>query len=377
MEKKLLKTVKDIVVEEKSNKVLEDFMDMVIQNTEKIIYSIQNFKNDRDINELSEIENYALEILSNAEKNKEFLLLEKREFKFKEESFFIDELIKELLKEKKLLLKDEVVIDYYVNPDIPSLIGDSSMLKRVIGNLLDNSFKFTDTGEIFINIDINYEDTQYITLEIKIIDTGIGMPYELVQRIFSEQLYKSGIINGKGLYESKIIVDELSGDICLDSHVGRGTTVTISINFERDCFNNNIENEQEKLKDYGRNIGEDLTRKYDKIICIKPDGTETSSIKKYFDYLNVKCDFFDYTKGALLEMENHRKNLVFCDFDRIDYYDILRFLEFSRKNIENDLTIVVVTGCKDKNIIENIYSRGANKIIYKPLSMKVLNQLKF
>lgn len=376
MKKNILNAFKDIVIEENSYKTLTDFMEQLIHNTQEIIESVQKLKNDKNINELSKIENYALEILSDAEKNKEFLLLEKKELNFKEESIFIDELLNELVEQKKILLKDNVVIDYYINPDIPMLISDSNVLKKVIGNVLDNSIKFTDTGEIFINIDISYEDTQYITLEFNIMDTGIGIPYQLVERIFSEQSYRSGITNGKGLYESKKIIELLSGDICINSQVGNGTTVTLCIDFERAC-SNSIKNQHDKFKDCEKNLRETIANKYDKIICLKPDGNDTSSIKKYFEHLNVECDFFDFTKAALLEIEKHTKNLVLCDFDRTDYYDILRFLEFSRKNIENDTTIVVVTGYKEKNVIEKIYNNGASLIIHKPISMELLSQLKF
>lgn len=114
------------------------------------------------------------------------------------------------------------------------LYGDNEKIKRIIGNLLSNSIKYTDSGFIKIKIDCLKE--KYIcNLKITIVDTGNGIPKD-VQENFNNEEYKLTTDNnnniegsGLGLTITKSLVEMLDGKITVDSELNVGTTFTITL----------------------------------------------------------------------------------------------------------------------------------------------------
>ena len=120
--------------------------------------------------------------------------------------------------------------------DIPSnYIGDKLKLYRVLVNLINNSIKYTDTGNIILTIKCKELTENIVELRFEVKDTGIGMKKEDVDNIFIE-LNKvsnkdsdiSGI--GLGLVLTKKIINMLDGKIECESEFGIGTTFCVSIN---------------------------------------------------------------------------------------------------------------------------------------------------
>ena len=128
------------------------------------------------------------------------------------------------LKDKELSL----VID--VKEDLPPIKADLFKLEQMLVNLLDNAVKYTDRGEITVSIDV-----QDKRVRIQVRDTGIGIPKEDIPRIF-ERFYvvdksrsrKSGG-TGLGLSIVKHIVLLHHGTIDIESALGKGTSITVTL----------------------------------------------------------------------------------------------------------------------------------------------------
>lgn len=111
------------------------------------------------------------------------------------------------------------------------LEGDFYRLKQVFINLITNAITYTpNEGKVFISID---EDPSHIITTIK--DTGIGMSKEELPRIF-ERFYRIDKARsrnsggtGLGLAIVKHLVEAHSGQIVVDSEVGKGTTFIIKL----------------------------------------------------------------------------------------------------------------------------------------------------
>ena len=128
------------------------------------------------------------------------------------------------LKDKELSL----VVD--VKENLPTIKADLFKLEQMLLNLLDNAVKYTDHGEIAISVDV-----QEKRVRIQIKDTGIGIPKENIPRIF-ERFYvvdksRSRKFGGTGLGLSivKHIVLLHNGTIHIESALGQGTAVTITL----------------------------------------------------------------------------------------------------------------------------------------------------
>ena len=111
--------------------------------------------------------------------------------------------------------------DCYVNID-------ELELYRLLYNLVDNSFKYSNSNDR-ISISYKTEDRLIIIVE----DTGVGMNSQNLDGIFSpfDRLDQSRNKDGMGLGLSVVkgIVDKYDGDISINSELGKGTSVTITI----------------------------------------------------------------------------------------------------------------------------------------------------
>lgn len=125
---------------------------------------------------------------------------------------------------------------YEIDSDIPPYIsGDSHRVRQVLLNLISNSMKFTDKGEIFLNVRLlsTKEDTMQLAFSIH--DTGIGIPQDKLSHLFKpfSQVDSSTTRRyggtGLGLVISERLVTLMNGSIKVSSEPGIGTTFDFSI----------------------------------------------------------------------------------------------------------------------------------------------------
>ncbi|MDR1514528.1 MAG: response regulator [Synergistaceae bacterium] len=124
-----------------------------------------------------------------------------------------------------------------VDSDIPeTLVCDEQRLNQVLTNLLSNAVKFTpEGGSISLAARKEYEYDGICTIRIDVTDTGIGITKEQQKRLFNSFEQADGGISrkfggtGLGLAISKRIVELMSGDIWIDSELGKGSTFSFTI----------------------------------------------------------------------------------------------------------------------------------------------------
>ena len=128
------------------------------------------------------------------------------------------------------LLKAGVRLNKEIAPDLPLIHSDQDKLKQIMLNLLSNAAKFTHRGSITIHA---HSDGEMLTVDV--IDTGIGISEEAMDRIFEEfQQADSSTTRqyggtGLGLPISKHLAQLLGGDLVVESEEGVGSTFTIVI----------------------------------------------------------------------------------------------------------------------------------------------------
>ncbi|MFB3916749.1 MAG: response regulator [Terriglobales bacterium] len=134
--------------------------------------------------------------------------------------------------EKKLELAFEVF------PEVPAVVvGDCYRLRQVIVNLVGNAIKFTETGNVLLEVHNERTDEDRVQLRFCVSDTGIGIPADKAQLIFSAfeqadtsttRLYGG---TGLGLAIASRLVHMMGGRIWMESQVGVGSTFYFTAGF--------------------------------------------------------------------------------------------------------------------------------------------------
>jgi CheY-like chemotaxis protein len=122
------------------------------------------------------------------------------------------------------------------DPHVPTvLIGDPLRLGQILINLTNNAVKFTDTGEIVVDIKLLERAHDEATLAFAVRDTGIGMTPEQQSKLFqsfsqadTSTTRKYGG-TGLGLSISKQLVELMHGEIGVDSETGVGSTFHFTV----------------------------------------------------------------------------------------------------------------------------------------------------
>ena len=153
-----------------------------------------------------------------------------------------------------------VIFNLDIADDIPNeLFGDKGKVKEIVNNLLTNSIKYTDKGEVNLSIKcVNNFNNMYSTIYITCQDTGRGIKAENINKLFTKferlDIEKNTTTEGTGLglAITKALVEMMGGKINVSSQFGVGSIFMVAIpqKIVNMVVNNNI-NTKETTIDYG------------------------------------------------------------------------------------------------------------------------------
>ncbi|MCP3926696.1 MAG: response regulator [Desulfobacterales bacterium] len=137
--------------------------------------------------------------------------------------------ISEMLSFKTITKGIELIC--YIAPEIPDYLqGDPGRLRQILFNIVGNSVKFTQEGEVLISVEIKHQTDFEITLLFKIKDTGIGIAEDRIETLFDSFSQADSSTTrrfggtGLGLTIAKQLTELMGGEIGVESKVGIGTT---------------------------------------------------------------------------------------------------------------------------------------------------------
>jgi PAS domain S-box-containing protein len=124
-------------------------------------------------------------------------------------------------------------------PDVPAqVIGDPGRLQQILVNLTGNAIKFTEAGEVVVNVAVARDDADGIHLHFSVRDTGIGVPRDKQQHVFRPfaQADTSSTRRfggtGLGLSISTQLVEIMGGRMWLESEEGQGSTFHFTVRLQ-------------------------------------------------------------------------------------------------------------------------------------------------
>ena len=259
----------------------------------------------------------------------------------------------------------------HIDNDIPkTLIGDDQRLAQVITNLLGNAVKFTPERGV-VNLDAHFlkekkdkdTDDGYCTIQIEVIDTGIGISPEQQARLFHSFTQAESDTSrnfggtGLGLAISKSIVEMMGGKIWLESAYGKGSSFIFTIHVKPGIT------EEQQRQDLEANWGNI------RILAVDDDPIILSYIEEIMRSFNVSCDTAICGEDALrLIVQNGHYDIYFLDWkmpgiDGVELTKQLKAIPATHGNYN-----VVLFSAEEWSEIENEAKQaGVDKFLSKPL----------
>jgi PAS domain S-box-containing protein len=161
------------------------------------------------------------------------------------------------------------------DPEVPATIaGDPTRLRQVLYNLVGNAIKFTEEGSVRIQVTASES-----SLVFRVIDTGIGMEEDVVERIFSPFVQADASIarahggTGLGLAITRRLVEAMGGRIQVETTLETGTCFTVTLPY-RSVEAEEVWEDSTFLQD--RRVffcGDEFLYRYLKSICSQGRGT--------------------------------------------------------------------------------------------------------
>lgn len=167
----------------------------------------------------------------------DFSKIESGKLNIQEESFEIDQLLREVAVILGVSAGNKhVEVLFDIDPALPRRVrGDMLRIKQVLINLMGNALKFTAEGEVALSIWLEHEDKRELILGFSVRDTGIGMTGQQQKNLFKAFTQaESGTTRryggtGLGLVISKQLIEMMGGELSVQSEKGKGSTFLFNL----------------------------------------------------------------------------------------------------------------------------------------------------
>ncbi len=244
------------------------------------------------------------------------------------------------------------------------LIGDAFRLRQILINILSNAIKFTHQGYVELKCFTRSETADAVDVGFDIIDTGIGISPNNIDKIFGEfqqadsTITKSYGGTGLGLTICKRLIEMQNGSLSVASQEGNGTTFTFSIPFEKGMETAIVP------PDFGAIDSNKLREK--NVLLADDDSVNRLLGKILLDKFNCICDIANSGEEAIEKLKRMKYDIVLLDIHMPDVngLEVARFLRRTKDN--NSTKIIAVTAAFMQHEIKTFYESGIDDFLIKP-----------
>jgi two-component system sensor histidine kinase/response regulator len=241
--------------------------------------------------------------------------------------------------------KKDLELVYNSMPEVPTeLLGDPTRLRQVLVNLIGNAIKFTEKGEVFIQVESQGIKNGKVELLFSVTDTGIGMSAEQMETIFDPFTQADSSITrkyggtGLGLAISKQLVELMGGRIKVESEPGEGSTFSFTAPFA-------IEAEPRGHKEKRA-----LDMKGVKVLVVDDNETNRMILRNSLSKLGALVTEADNGEHGLAEFEramktDHPYQLALIDrrMPGMDGFELAQHIKDSMGNIKNTAVMMLTS----------------------------------
>ncbi|KTD53031.1 response regulator [Legionella quateirensis] len=268
------------------------------------------------------------------------------------------------------------------------LIGDKVRIHRIALELIANALNFTDLGYVTLSVLLAKSSEREIILKLIVEDSGIGIPKEKQQDIYLQfkRLTPSyqGIYKGAGLGLSvvKQFIDDLGGEIYVESEIRKGTRFTCIIPLQKPLIDDDIgiDEEWENTIDKPYEITfakevrpmqiETNTQKH-RVLIVEDNLIAQTVAKSILTKLNCETEIAETGKSAVELWKKQHYDLIFMDIGLpdLDGYEVTHLIRVQEIVKKTHTPIIALTAHAGDDNKKRCIDAGMNAVLSKPLSV--------
>ncbi|MBC7408334.1 MAG: response regulator, partial [Arcicella sp.] len=267
------------------------------------------------------------------------------------------------IQEKNLSL----IVEY--DEKIPEVLaGDPVRLHQIIMNLVSNAVKFTSEGNIKVKVVLLKDTDKKVTVEFAIMDTGIGITTNKIDRIFENfQQASSGTSRlyggtGLGLAIVKQLIECQEGHIKVESVLGQGSTFSFVLDFKKTKANADEVIEIMKLDKEIKNI---------RVLVVEDMPLNQLLMKTLLDDFGFERDIAANGKLAIEKMKTKEYDIILMDL-QMPEMNGFEATEHIRNTMKSNIPIVALTADVTTVDLAKCRAVGMNDYIAKPVDEQLL-----
>jgi signal transduction histidine kinase/CheY-like chemotaxis protein/HPt (histidine-containing phosphotransfer) domain-containing protein len=284
----------------------------------------------------------------------------------------------EVISEVEILLRQQaekkgLSFTCKVDESTPQVVnGDSMRLKQILFNLAGNAIKFTPAGKVEIVVRMFKRQDETVFVRFQIIDTGIGILPENIDKIFEEFMQADHSIarkyggTGLGLPIVKKLVEQQNGTIEVESQLGKGSTFTVTLPFA-------ISHAQYIVpKDESKKV--DMPLKGLSILAADDEEYNRLLIQTIFNKHDVKLTLTTNGNELLQSMRDNHYDIILMDvrmpeMSGLDATKLIRKMDDKKKTT---IPIIALTAAASEEDVKKCKRAGMNDYVSKPFKEAVL-----
>ena len=285
-------------------------------------------------------------------------------------SEIFDELLNAYAQEAK---KKDLDFKVYVSETVPKVLKlDGTRLRQIIYNLVGNSFKFTETGEIKVSVLSSLSSEKgKVDLTISVKDTGIGIPNDQKEKMFEPFVQQDGQSTrkyggtGLGLALCRKLTEMMGGAISVESEYGKGAVFFVFLkNVEIVQDDTSIEYREEEPD-------KEIVFNGQKVLMAEDNYLNREVIKKFLERSDLKIFEVSNGRDAVSVAKNIKPDVILMDILMPELDGIAASKIIKNCSEIAHIPIIAVSALADKREVEKILN-VCDAIVEKPVKKEVL-----
>lgn len=267
----------------------------------------------------------------------------------------------------KVKTQKEVEFNLFLDAEMPDIVvGDQGRLNQILVNLIGNSLKFTNEGEVTVSVKKIEETEDNYKMKFSVKDTGIGIHKDKLTTIFErftqaeESTTRTYGGTGLGLNIVKQLIELQNGEISVKSEPNRGSEFIFLLTYKK------AENKETAPKPMSKN---DLGHL--KILLCEDNILNQKLAKSVINSFGFDLDIAHNGEEGIELLSQNKYDLVLMDL-QMPVKDGYQTTDYIRNEMNSSVPIIAMTAHSLVGEQERCYKVGMNAYVPKPFKQSVL-----